>query len=285
MLDNLVCPISNVRIDRNVVRTNGLITTGLLVAYVYTRWPWIIVPVGLDYVLRAMMNGPTSPMAHFAGVVARALHLPFRAMDKASKVFASRIGVCFAMGAAITHFVAPTVAPWLAGALAVFTTLESVFDLCVGCVVYTYVALPLYRARDAVKAIPLFQRLEDPMLVALADGFQTVEFPAGARILNEGEPGHEMFVISAGQVEAYREGPEGQKTVLGTYKSRDFFGEMALLTGKPRSASVRAVTAMTALKLQKTDFDALLDKHPGMRAIVERTAAERTAADASSNVL
>lgn len=150
MLDDLVCPISNVQIDRNVVRTNGLITTGLLVAYAYTRTPWIIVPVGLDYVLRATMSGPTSPMTHVARLVARALGLPPRTMDKAAKVFASRIGVCFAVGAAVAHFLAPAVAPWLAGALAVFTTLESVFDLCVGCVVYTYVALPLRRAREGL---------------------------------------------------------------------------------------------------------------------------------------
>jgi len=109
--------------------------------------------LGLDYLLRASMSGPTSPMTHFARLVARLIGLPYRAMDQAPKVFASRIGVCFAAGAAVTHFVAPAVAPWLAGVLAVFTTLESVFDLCVGCVVYTYVALPLFRARDAAMEV------------------------------------------------------------------------------------------------------------------------------------
>jgi hypothetical protein len=149
MMMNLLCPVSNERTDRNVVRTNGLITTACLVAYVYTRSPWIIVPVGLDYALRTSLTGPASPMTLLARRVAGLLRLPARPMDKASKVFASRIGVCFALGAAVAHFLAPAAAPWLAGALAVFTTLESVFDLCVGCVVYTYVALPLYRARVA----------------------------------------------------------------------------------------------------------------------------------------
>lgn len=96
-----------------------------------------VVPIGLDYVLRARMSAAPSPMARVAGALARALPLPRRPMDKAPKVFASRIGVCFAMGAALTHFLAPAVAPWLAGTLAVFTALESIFDLCVGCVVYT----------------------------------------------------------------------------------------------------------------------------------------------------
>ncbi len=148
----LICPVSAVRIDRNVVRLNGFITTLCLAGYVYTRSPWIIVPIGLDYALRASTRAPTSPMTRFAKAVAQLVGLPYRAMDQAPKVFASRIGVCFALGGAIAHFLAPTVAPWLAGTLAVFTTLESVFDLCVGCVVYTYVALPLLGARAAAEA-------------------------------------------------------------------------------------------------------------------------------------
>ena len=285
MLDNLVCPISNVRIDRNVVRTNGFITTLALVAYVVTRAPWIIVPIGLDYALRTMMRGPTSPMTHLAKWVARLLGFSFRAMDKAPKVFASRIGVCFALGAATTHFIAPRVAPWLAGALAIFTTLESVFDLCVGCVVYTYIALPLYRARDAVKSIPLFSGLEEPMLVALAEGFESVEFAQGTRIVSEGEPGSEMFVLRAGEVEVYRDRPDAKHTVLATYKPRDYFGEMALLTGNARNANVRALTPVVALQLKKTDFDGLLEKHPTMRALLERTAAERVANEGASSPL
>lgn len=153
MMWNVVCPISNVRIDRNVVRVNGLITTLCLVAYVNTRAPWIIVPIGLDYVLRAAASAPTSPMTRLARAAARAIRLPYREMDQAPKIFASRIGTFFALGAAIAHFIAPAASPWLAGTLAAFTTLESVFDLCVGCVVYTYLALPLRRAYDgALKA-------------------------------------------------------------------------------------------------------------------------------------
>lgn len=282
MLDNLVCPISNVRIDRNVVRVNGLITTGLLVAYVFTRSPWLAVPIALDFVLRARMSGPTSPMTHVAGLVARALRLPPRAMDKAPKVFASRLGLCLAMGAAITHFVAPAAAPWLAGTLAIFAGLESVFDLCVACVIYTYVALPLYRARDAAKSIPLFSALEEPMLDSVAEGFQAVDVAAGEVIVTEGEPGNEMFVIQSGEVEVYHEGGDGGRRVFATYKARDYFGEMALLSGKPRVASVRARTKVSVLRLRRSDFDGLLEKYPGMAAILERTAVERMAREADA---
>lgn len=281
MLDNLVCPVSNVRIDRNIVRVNGLLSAALLATYVLTGWPWIIVPLGLDYAFRARLHGPTSPMTRLATAAARLLHLPYRAADKAPKVFASRIGVCFAMGAAIAHFVAPQVARWLAGTLAVFATLESVFDFCFGCVVYSYVALPLYRARQAVTSIALFRNLEDQVLAAVADGFQIASFPASTRIVTEGEPGSEMFVIREGEVEVYHEAPDGKITVVTTYGRGKHFGEMALLSGNPRAASVRAKTPVVALRLTRSDLDGVLAKQQGMREILERTAAERLAAEAS----
>lgn len=249
MLDNLMCPISDVRINRNVVRLNGLITTILLVAYVVTGSPWIIVPLGLDYVFRAMMNGPTSPMTRLAQELARVLKLPNRVMDRAPKVFASRIGVCFAMGAAIAHFVAPQVALYAAGTLAVFTALESLLDFCVGCVVYTFVVLPLYRARDAVKRISLLREVSDPVLLELAGSFDRVELPADQQIITEGEVGDAMYVPVSGKVEVYRDGEDGQRSVVNSHEARAHFGEMALLNGDPRNAHVRATTPVTALKL------------------------------------
>ena len=148
---NLVCPVSPVRIDRNVVRTNGALTTAALGLYAVTGSALIIVPLALDYVMRASMNAPTSPMARLAKRIAAFLGLEHRAMDKAPKVFASRIGVMFAMAAAVAHFVAPEFAAPIALALALFTFMESALDFCVGCVVYTYIALPLARARLAVQ--------------------------------------------------------------------------------------------------------------------------------------
>lgn len=281
MLDNLVCPVSHVRIDRNVVRTAGLMTTGLLVAYVLTGSAWLIVPVALDYVFRARMDGPPSPMGHVARFVAGRLGIPYRAMDKAPKVFASRIGVCFAGSAAIAHFAAPAAAPWIAGTLSLFTGMESLLDFCVGCVVYTYMALPLYRARAAVMAIPLFASFEDQMLIALASGFKAARMPPGARVVTEGEAGDRMFMLVSGRVEVYHEPPGASPVVVALYEPGSFFGEMALLTGEPRVASVRALTPIVVLTLLRSDFEAMLRDHPRMREMLERAVAERVAREAS----
>ena len=107
--------------------------------------------------------------------------------------------------------------------------------------------------------------------------FRTVRFPEGTRVVTEGEAGNEMYMVCTGRVEVYRDGPDGVRTALAVYEPGQFFGEMALLSGAPRNASVRALTPVLALKLLKSELDALLQKHPGMREILERTAAERLA--------
>jgi CRP-like cAMP-binding protein len=125
-----------------------------------------------------------------------------------------------------------------------------------------------------LRAVPLFRDLSEPMLEGLAKRFQSIQIPKGTRIIAEGDPGSEMFVLCGGQVEVYR---EGFKSILATYERGNFFGEMALLTGNPRTASVRTRTPVLILKLQKSDFEALLQEHPGMREILERTVADRLA--------
>ena len=127
-----------------------------------------------------------------------------------------------------------------------------------------------------LRAVPLFRGLEDSMLEGLAKRFKSVQIPAGERIVGEGEPGREMFIIAAGKVEIYRENKSGQPAVLGVSEAGNYFGEVALLTGEPRNASVRALTAALLLRLDKTDVDALLGQHPKMRQILEAAAAERT---------
>jgi len=127
-----------------------------------------------------------------------------------------------------------------------------------------------------LRSVPLFRDLEDSMLGGLATRFRSVQIPAGTRIVTEGEPGREMFIICAGKVEVYRENVGGQPAVLHVSQKGNFFGEVALLTGEPRNASVRALTPVLVLRLDRTDFDTLLGEHPHMRKILEAAAQERT---------
>ena len=96
---------------------------------------------------------------HLSEFIVRVANLA-EAEGRQLRAIVTRIGVGFALGAAITHVASPAVAPWLAGTLAVFTMLESVFDFCFGCVVYTYVALPLFRVANRMNAYNTYLLME-----------------------------------------------------------------------------------------------------------------------------
>ena len=79
------------------------------------------------------------------------------------------------------------------------------------------------------------------------------EYVAGDMIIQEGAPSDYVYEISSGEVEVLKE-LEGQTVTLGVMKTGDFFGEMGVLDGQLRSASVRAKTNVSNIVLDKEDF-------------------------------
>jgi CRP/FNR family cyclic AMP-dependent transcriptional regulator len=77
---------------------------------------------------------------------------------------------------------------------------------------------------------------------------RVVELADGDVVVEEGEPGHELFVIRSGAIEIYRSRPDGEQ-VLGRLERGDVFGEMSVLESLPRDASARAVGATTLLAM------------------------------------
>jgi CRP-like cAMP-binding protein len=80
-----------------------------------------------------------------------------------------------------------------------------------------------------------------------------VHFEAGESIFNEGDPGTEMYIINSGQVGLWRD-VEGQKTTLTVLGKGDFFGEMSLLEGLPRTASAEAVEPCDLMRIDGATF-------------------------------
>jgi ATP-binding cassette subfamily B protein len=132
---------------------------------------------------------------------------------------------------------------------------------------------------DRLRLIPLFAGLDDAALASLADRFSTRPLEAGDLVCREGEPGDEFYIVARGQLEAQRRGADGQPRRIARMDDGDFFGEIALLRDRPRTATVRAVTAGVLLALDRGQFDRLLAAAPGVRAIVEQAARDRLGAD------
>jgi transcriptional regulator with AAA-type ATPase domain/polyferredoxin len=91
-----------------------------------------------------------------------------------------------------------------------------------------------------------------------------LELASDTLIFSEGDPGDALYVVVEGSVVVFSTNEEGVDVALAELDAGDSFGEMALLTGEPRSASVRASQDTRVLRLMKNDFDRLLDEQPAL---------------------
>src|SRR4030067_3875353 len=108
----------------------------------------------------------------------------------------------------------------------------------------------------------IFSSLEEEDLKCLASLLKTTESSAGKIVIHQGDFGDSIYFICQGSVDIFVLNQEGAENIIGHLKAGDFFGEMALLTGSPRSASVRVTDDALFLVLHKNDFDAFLKEHP-----------------------
>jgi Cyclic nucleotide-binding domain/FHA domain len=109
---------------------------------------------------------------------------------------------------------------------------------------------------------------------------EPVTYKAGASVIQEGEPGQEMFVVESGSVEVFRgSGPkEHRLSLLGV---GDFFGEMVLLDDQPHSASARAATDCRLLVIDATTLDQMLRQYPEAAVRMLRNLAGRLRAESA----
>ncbi len=99
---------------------------------------------------------------------------------------------------------------------------------------------------------------------------------AGEMIYNQGDPANGIFIVASGVVEAITVSPDGLQTrTVGVMSRGDFFGDLAVLTGQPRLAAVRALEPCELLRIEKLAFLNLLEHIPKMGAYFTRNLARR----------
>jgi CRP/FNR family transcriptional regulator, cyclic AMP receptor protein len=112
---------------------------------------------------------------------------------------------------------------------------------------------------ERLEAVPLFQECTRHQLRAVARIAGLFDAPADTVLIRAGEPGEEFFLIVDGTARVHVSARKRLRL-----RSGDFFGEMSLLDGGPRSATVVAETALRLLVIRRRDFSTLLQKVPGM---------------------
>jgi CRP-like cAMP-binding protein len=141
-------------------------------------------------------------------------------------------------------------------------------------------------ARESLRSIPLFREATDEDLDNLALHLIERSFPKDAIIVDEGLTGDYMYVIRSGRVKVTKASDEGREQIMNLFSEGDFFGEMALLDNRPRSASVTTLEPTLLLALSRRDFLELLKNRSTLALCViqELTRRLRETGDQASSI-
>jgi CRP-like cAMP-binding protein len=123
---------------------------------------------------------------------------------------------------------------------------------------------------ELIKRVPLFGELSKRELDEVAAIADELAIPAGEELTHEGAAGHEFFVLAEGTADVRRKGRK-----VNTLGAGDFLGEISLVTGAPRTATVTTTAPARLLVITARDFKALLRRIPSIQLKVLEAVASR----------
>jgi cAMP-dependent protein kinase regulator len=123
----------------------------------------------------------------------------------------------------------------------------------------------------------LFPDFSNDELVAVMAGLRLVAYRAGDLVVSQGEPGDSLFLVTTGTVKAWVRNREGRYVLVRRLGDGDFFGEISVLTGSPRTATVVAATPCELLELDRGTLDGITAQHPRVREVLQRFYEQRIA--------
>src|SRR5207245_1608583 len=123
---------------------------------------------------------------------------------------------------------------------------------------------------------PLFHDFSVEELVAVIGGLNLLTFERGNVIVREGAPGNSLYMLTAGTVKAFVR-RDGKQVPIGELDEGAFFGEVSILTGKPRTATIVAQGHCDLLELDRGTLDSITQTHPHVLDVLRQFAKERMA--------
>jgi CRP-like cAMP-binding protein len=124
---------------------------------------------------------------------------------------------------------------------------------------------------------PLFEGLSDDERVALVRGLKLRTFEPGEVVLTEGEIGSSLFLLTAGAVRVFVRNPSGSNLLLDDLGEGDFFGEISMLSGRPRNATVTAAALCEMLELDQAALAEIGSRYPHVSERLQSFSRERAA--------
>lgn len=124
-------------------------------------------------------------------------------------------------------------------------------------------------------ATPIFSTFDPEGLHALASQLEWVQIPGGEMLLRQGDPGDSLYVVITGRFRVSVTGEDGEEAIVGEIGRGEVVGEMAVITGEPRSATVRAIRDSGLVKLSKEAFERIVPRNPKTAMLIARRLVER----------
>ncbi|MEX0800623.1 MAG: Crp/Fnr family transcriptional regulator [Dehalococcoidia bacterium] len=134
---------------------------------------------------------------------------------------------------------------------------------------------PAPATADLLRRVPFLAVLADGDRAALAASARRRRFRRAQAIFHKDEPGESLFIVERGSVRIYLPSPQGADLTLAVLGAGDFFGDMALLDGGPRSASAMALEETSALVLERGDFTSIIESRTESAMAVLASVARR----------
>ena len=128
---------------------------------------------------------------------------------------------------------------------------------------------------------PLFRDFSVDEMVAVIQGLRLSSFERGDVILRQGQPGGSLFMLTSGRVRAFqKDRATGKQVKIADLTEGAFFGEISMLTGQPRNASVVALNSCELLELDRPTLDDITKTHPHVWDVLREFAEKRSQARA-----
>ena len=129
--------------------------------------------------------------------------------------------------------------------------------------------------QDTLARAGIFQGVDPDAVAALINDMDTVDFPKGTTIFDEGEPGDRLYIIVEGKIKLARHAPDGRENLLSVMGPSDMFGELSIFDPGPRTSSAVCVTDVTCATMDSTMLREWIDNHPEISQQLLRVLARR----------
>lgn len=135
-----------------------------------------------------------------------------------------------------------------------------------------------YRERmlaNTLRVSPILRLLTPEQKQSIAEMFKTRSFKPGTVLLHQGQKSDALFLLLRGRCTVLHHAPDGKATTVGELREGDLFGEISLMLNIPVTATVRAITACTVLRLTRANVESVIHHNPAVRQALIKLGSER----------